>query len=384
MKKLAYLIVFFGVLINFLSCSNEELDNDLNNPESTCTSPQTFRASDFIDNNKVNLSWTSGNGTSWEIQYGLANFQVGTGTVVIANSTNLTVSNLNPSNNYSFYIRTICTNNDFSAWVGPIAVNSVSNDCQAPTNIRATRSATNSSVVNLNWTAAGSASRWEIEYGIRGFSLGSGTIIQTNQISNQISNLQANANYDFYVRSVCSPTQITASSGPFTVNSVTSPVTYSFMNANVNGVQYNGMKPYFYPVAGVNASLELGSSRVLSFQGHSNPLSTASNNFVEITIKLPQTFWQPGTYVLEGEGAAFQNDPKPAVNLIIVQGSNTFEVFENEIPGTITILEFNSTTKRIRGTFNFRYNLSENGVTTGPFNVTNGTFDFPVDDEVFQ
>ena len=73
----------------------------------------------------------------------------------------------------------------------------------------------------------------------------------------------------------------------------------------------------------------------------------------------------------------------PYVDLIVSEGGSV--IYESEIPGTITILEFNSSTKRIKGTFSFTYNrVDVDGNITGPFTVTNGDFDFPLLDEVFD
>ena len=57
--------------------------------------------------------------------------------------------------------------------------------------------------VHLTWTENGGATQWEIEYGVKGFELGTGVLhtATTNTVS--FNNLQAFTNYDFYIRSVC-------------------------------------------------------------------------------------------------------------------------------------------------------------------------------------
>ena len=56
--------------------------------------------------------------------------------------------------------------------------------------------------VHLTWTENGSATQWQIEYGLKGFELGEGTVYNTNTNSATIENLEKFTEYDFYIRSV--------------------------------------------------------------------------------------------------------------------------------------------------------------------------------------
>ena len=69
----------------------------------------------------IEVSWTSGGATEFDLQYGLSGFVLGTGTV----SSNLTsntqvVGNLANETSYDFYVRDNCGANGVSDWVGPI------------------------------------------------------------------------------------------------------------------------------------------------------------------------------------------------------------------------------------------------------------------------
>ncbi len=70
------------------------------------------------------LSWTSG-GTEnkWQIEYGLAGFAQGSGTYVTANSNPYTLTGLQHSTMYDFYVRAICDTiaGDTSFWAGPVS-----------------------------------------------------------------------------------------------------------------------------------------------------------------------------------------------------------------------------------------------------------------------
>lgn len=59
---------------------------------------------------------------------------------------------------------------------------------------------------DFGWTEQGSATQWEVEYDIAGFTLGTGTnsgVITTNPYP--VSGLTPNTGYDFYVRAICGP-----------------------------------------------------------------------------------------------------------------------------------------------------------------------------------
>ena len=71
--------------------------------------------------------------------------------------------------------------------------------------------------VTLGWTANNAETEWEIEYGLSGFSLGSGTIISgvtTNPLL--ISGLLANTTYQVYVRAKCNTNEFSEWSNVFT------------------------------------------------------------------------------------------------------------------------------------------------------------------------
>ena len=56
--------------------------------------------------------------------------------------------------------------------------------------------------VNLTWTENGSATEWEVEYGKKGFALGTGTVSHVTTPEVTIDNLEKLMEYDFYIRAV--------------------------------------------------------------------------------------------------------------------------------------------------------------------------------------
>lgn len=71
----------------------------------------------------------------------------------------------------------------------------------------------NTSSVTLSWTENGSATAWEIEYGVQGFTPGSGTTITVTTNPYTIDNLSTNT-YDFYLRANCGNNDFSAWIGP--------------------------------------------------------------------------------------------------------------------------------------------------------------------------
>ena len=73
--------------------------------------------------------------------------------------------------------------------------------CPKPRDLATTASTQNS--LTLTWNEMGSATEWEVEYGLSGFRQGSGTRVQALSNPVTITGLSASSTYDFYVRAVC-------------------------------------------------------------------------------------------------------------------------------------------------------------------------------------
>lgn len=217
---LAISLVFIG--LGFISCDDEPIDPALNpalnTPTDQCAGPLTFLASDFVGGTNVNLSWAAAPGTAtWQIQYGLEGFAVGSGTQIIATDDEVTVTGLSASNEYEFYIRTVCGPTTFSNWVGPITVGGSVGNCPMPTAIAAIRAASNTDI-NVSWMPAAGTSGWQIQYGPSGFALGSGTIVVSSANTKTITGVAADTAYDFYVRTNCSAGSNSNWVGPIVCN----------------------------------------------------------------------------------------------------------------------------------------------------------------------
>ena len=70
---------------------------------------------------------------------------------------------------------------------------------------------------DLGWTAGGTETQWNVEYGANGFTLGTGTLsssVTTNPYS--ITGLNSSTSYDFYVQADCGGAGTSSWAGPFT------------------------------------------------------------------------------------------------------------------------------------------------------------------------
>ncbi|MGC4039737.1 MAG: lipocalin family protein [Flavobacterium sp.] len=225
MNKLKLITGFFLMLVSFTftSCENEPVDPALDPGDfGSCAVPTAFASSGF-NNNTVTLSWIPGDDeTSWTVEYGIVGFEHGQGTTVGSSNATLIITGLNSNNSYSFYVKSNCTATSSSNWVGPITVDAIQQNpnCPNPGGLTATRDAGVNSNVNLLWVAGGTETQWEIQFGVSGFTLGTGTTVSSNNTTATVTGVIATSSYDFYVRSKCSASSNSGWIGPVVVASV--------------------------------------------------------------------------------------------------------------------------------------------------------------------
>ena len=102
------------------------VDNILVDLIPSCPKPKNLTATGATATS-VDLSWTEmGSATTWNIEYGPTGFSLGNGTVVTADSNPYTLTGLNSSTMYDFYVRASCDSSDISDYSG---VCSYGTDC---------------------------------------------------------------------------------------------------------------------------------------------------------------------------------------------------------------------------------------------------------------
>jgi len=84
--------------------------------------------------------------------------------------------------------------------------------CNAPSALTLVSSSLTS--INVSWTANGTGTSWEVEYGPAGFSPGAGTSAIATASPYNITGLTSATAYDVYVREICGPGDTSSFAGP--------------------------------------------------------------------------------------------------------------------------------------------------------------------------
>ncbi len=157
------------------------------------------------------------NGQSWQSVFSKSGNQ--------GNAWNLETINL--SNYIGDVIILRFTGTTGSSYTGDIALDEIyvgdAVSCPAPTQFNSTLSSYND--VGLAWSGStlNSGEYYTVEYGLNGFSLGSGSTINTTSTAQNINNLSSNTSYDFYVKRVCSANDASLVVGPLTIATAAQP-----------------------------------------------------------------------------------------------------------------------------------------------------------------
>ena len=78
---------------------------------------------------------------------------------------------------------------------------------------------------SILWFSPGSATSWQIEYGLNGFTQGSGTFLLASDTNYTIQNLVYNTDYQVYVRSICNPGDSSQWIGPLDFTTICGVIT---------------------------------------------------------------------------------------------------------------------------------------------------------------
>jgi hypothetical protein len=148
----------------------------------------------------TDLAWNAAGGeTEWQVEWGIAGFVPGSGTIWnVTAGADTTWTGLNPETTYDVWITgTGQCPEAYSFTTAAV--------CPVPT-IAATTPGNVDAI--LDWFENGTAVEWDVEYGMDGFLLGSGTqaygvVLGTDTT---VTGLFGSTDYDWYVRAVCDVT----------------------------------------------------------------------------------------------------------------------------------------------------------------------------------
>ena len=110
--KTKLILVLTVITFAFQACSS---DDDNNDPMiEACDTPINLSISEITADSST-LNWLSPNDNqAVEVEYGLAGFSPGTGTIVSTSQNTLPISNLIPSTSYDFYVQAVCASDNRS------------------------------------------------------------------------------------------------------------------------------------------------------------------------------------------------------------------------------------------------------------------------------
>jgi len=168
--------------------------------EITCFPPINISA-EVIDYNETLISWksASNNEQSFEIEYDVSGFELGTGIQKPAFENELLIDALIVGTSYDYYMRSYCQD-EISEFTGPFMF--TTRACVIPSNFIISEISTTTALAS--WEGNGEVS-WELEYGEQGFELGEGEVIFLGETEVEIQELLPMTNYEIYLRANCGP-----------------------------------------------------------------------------------------------------------------------------------------------------------------------------------
>ena len=229
MKRIFFV---FAISILAFSCSSGD-DSDSSN----CSKPTNLDVHN-LTNTTATFSWsTNVDSALFQVEYGPFGFTQGTGTILTVPENYVRVNDLLSETQYTFYARVYCNESEaYSNW--STSFNFITLDynpyCEDTGNlyVQTYNNSVGYSHIDLSWSN-GDFDGSQIQYGLEGFTLGSGEIksIATTYPSNaRISDLEAETSYDFYVRNMCGDSGYSNWVGPVTHSTLDLPLNISCLD----------------------------------------------------------------------------------------------------------------------------------------------------------
>ena len=184
--------------------------------------------------------------------------------------------------------------------------------------------------ISLTWTENGSATAWEVEYGPKDFSLGTGTVYHANTNNATFENLEKFTEYDFYIRSVSGDQH-----GPW--NKVTvlveAPYWHEVVTSEPEGYVYNEE----------TQSVEISTAEGLAWWAANG---TPYPAYLTADINLGQYKWRPISWgrSLNGQGHVISN-------AYIIEGGSDVGLF-GSCGGSSTISNLGIANFHVKGNSN--------------------------------
>lgn len=172
--------------------------------EISCSTPTALALNTVTENSAVVSFVAAATSTNW--QYVLSTSPVNPDgvTPVDINSATITLSNLTPETTYYLYVRTDCSNNNYSDWTSALTFTTEATapieECLAPSNLTVSEITQTSAM--LLWTNGGDEEMWNVQYKLASAEDWSNSI-NVNTTSYALGNLVENKEYQVRVQAVC-------------------------------------------------------------------------------------------------------------------------------------------------------------------------------------
>ena len=179
-------------------------------------------------NTSAILSWQPGGGTippmspTYDLQYGPVGTPIGDANMLYDNNISSAAHNatgLATCTDFHMYVREVCdataTPPLTSLWVGPVTISTLCS-CPEPTDLGATSVPGNPFNYMLDWTAGGTETSWNIQWGVDGFAFGTGTIVSANSNPFMLTGVTPDSDIQYYIQADCGNGDMSGWVGPFT------------------------------------------------------------------------------------------------------------------------------------------------------------------------
>lgn len=171
--------------------------------------------------------------------------------------------------------------------------NYVEQSCFVPTGFTFIGTPT-TTTASIGWTAPanGTPTGYQFEYGLRGFTQGTGTVVSTTLPNVSLTNLTASSVYSFYVRTNCGTNGFSVWAGPISFNTIFEPAnlpyTTSFEDTSVAFIGWSAPAP----AAGAGSAWQLNASGAgaLVQDGATSFLSISSSTAVSNVSTISRGF----------------------------------------------------------------------------------------------
>jgi hypothetical protein len=160
----------------------------------------------------ANIAWQSA-GNHWNVLWGVQGFNLNSGTAINNTTTNpYNFTNLASGVTYEMYVQDTCQGTGAGIWMGPFSFSG--EVCMNPSQLNAIN--LTGSAATLTWTNnTPSASTFDIEWGLPGFTQGTGIPVNGVNLPYTLNGLGANTSYAYFVRTVCGQNNTSGWAGPF-------------------------------------------------------------------------------------------------------------------------------------------------------------------------